>query len=303
MKLMKGLRTTTSILAALVFSLTIVGVSLYLALRETAVDPGLYREILGREAVQKKIDTIIINSSGLWQLQSLDAQLYGQIYHTLRTEVANPFLKTLPGIWTAWLSGDTNRFDPVMNLAETRGRIMWMLKQAVRSKLPEFFVQRLEQKIERNFSKKVPTAMRMLPLLGVNSNLEYRLHEVRETFLGWYGGLPFVVLLPFVVAGLWYWSMEKRSCFPECLAGVAGGTALMLLMPIMFFSGQITEIAGTIVRLKSGGGVWATIADALVSRSLAAITTPLLLCAGFSCLLLVVLSGFRWSKHRSFVSG
>jgi len=300
MKCLNILRTIGSVVAASILALTIMACSLYQAIAQVAVARTTWEDILARESVQKRIDTIIVNSTGLWQLRPLDENLYGQIFVTLRREVADPFLADLPRAWTAWLSGATNRFDPVMDLSAVRGKVIWMLKQTVRSRLPEIFVRKMEQRIERNFSKKVPTAMRMLPLIGVSSNTELAMKGIRQDFVQWYRVRLLVWLVPLAAAILWFWAMRKRQYFPESLAGLVGGTALMVLMPLAVFSGQIGEIAGTIVRLKSGSGEWAEMADVVLSAVMDNIRTPLGILGMAGIAVLLILAALRWWRRRSF---
>ena len=300
MKCLNILRTIGSVVAASILALTIMACSLYQAIAQVAVARTTWEDILARESVQKRIDTIIVNSTGLWQLRPLDENLYGQIFVILRREVADPFLADLPRAWTAWLSGATNRFDPVMDLSAVRGKVIWMLKQTVRSRLPEIFVRKMEQRIERNFSKKVPTAMRMLPLIGVSSNTELAMKGIRQDFVQWYRVRLLVWLVPLAAAILWFWAMRKRQYFPESLAGLVGGTALMVLMPLAVFSGQIGEIAGTIVRLKSGSGEWAEMADVVLSAVIDNIRTPLGILGMTGIAVLLILAALRWWRRRSF---
>ena len=219
----------------------------------------------------------------------------------LRKEVADPFLAGLPLLWTSWLGGKTNAFDPVMDLSVTRGKIIWLFKQTVKSRLPEMLVNKFEQRIERNFSKKVPSAMRMLPLIGVSSNMERWLSTQREDFLSMYSLRYLVWLIPVVFAGLWVWSMRQRRHCAESLAGVVGGISLFILMPILLFSRQIAEIAGTIVRLKSGASEWAEMADVAVAGLVDRLIIPLAVLALISITVLLVLVGIRWWRRRSFV--
>lgn len=290
------LRSSASVLIALGLALSVLACSLFLAITRLAGSQEIWEKVLAREAIQKRIDSLIISSTGLLKLKPLDENLYGRIFFTLRTEVVDPFLRDLPRVWSTWLRGETNHFDPVIDLTTVRGKVNWMLRQTVRDRLPAILIAKIEGRIEKNFSRAVPASVRMLPLIGVNSNSEVRLQRIRQDFVHCYRVRILVWLIPLVLTVLWFFSIRKKQLFPESLAGLLGGTALMVLAPLTVFPRQIEEVITTLVRLGGGGREWSEVAATAFVALMDSLSLSLGLIAITGISALVLLFVFRLCK-------
>lgn len=247
---MRRWRKILAFLAGLACVGAVFGGGLALAVLETCSERGLYDAGLATPAMKKKIDSLVTTSSGLWQLQAIDAQLYGSVLGLLHTEVVDPFVKALPAVWLEFITGKTNRFDPLVDLATARGKIQWVLEEAVRQKVPWFLVEKIQQRIQRNFTRNVPTGMRLLPLLGVTTNQQKKLEETGKTFASWYNARGWLLVPPFVFFALCLLAATRRRRAAENLAAILCGVPGALMLAASLFARQTGEVLETVLRLR-----------------------------------------------------
>jgi len=239
---------------ALVCFLTLLAALAASAARTSALNESVYQNFIEHPAIQKKIDGIIVQSTGLWQVRSYDESVYWTVFNLLKAELITPFQSGLPPQFTAYLSGETNSFDPVLNLYETRGKIKWILDQAIQEKIPFFLVESIQRNIDRVFTRYVPFTLRLLPLLGVTPKMEEDMRAFVSDFQEYSRYRGILYLLPLVSLALCFILMRGKRAFPEYLASFLGGMALCFALPIALFSKQLTEIALTALNLQGRGG-------------------------------------------------
>ncbi|MDR2734045.1 MAG: hypothetical protein LBC99_05290 [Spirochaetota bacterium] len=262
--------------------------------RNTILDENVYKDFLLAPAIQKKIDNIIIQTSGLEQLRAYDETVYENIFYLMKTELIAPFTNTLPELVVQYLAGDTNNFDPVLNLHEVRGKAKWILDQAVNQKVPFFLLERMQRAVNRIFSRYVPVSMRLLPMLGVTPDMEEKMkiyvtsfHELsKKTFLIYISAFFFTVL--------WFVLMRKKKNFPGNFVAALGALLFCIALPITLFDKQLVEIVQTALNQSSrAAGEYQAFAGVFLPRFFERLSELLFISAAGCTLVLLGLVIFR----------
>jgi len=266
--------------------------------RKAILDETAYKDFLLSPAVQKKIDAIIIQTSGLEQLRMYDETVYGNIFYLMKTELVAPFTNTLPELVVQYIAGKTNTFDPVLNLQEVRGKAKWILDQAVNQKVPSFLLERMQRSVNRIFNRYVPMSMRILPMLGVTPPMEEKMQAYVAKFQElsakrhWlYTGAAFFALM-------WFVLMRKKINFPGNLAASLGAASLCVALPITLFGRQLIEIAQTAL-LQSGRAVeeYQAFVGAILPKFFKDLSGLLFIIAAACAILLLCLLLYKLSRH------
>jgi hypothetical protein len=295
--ILKAVRPVLCVLAALLSLLCILLFFIVCAARVTALEEGLYQSFLETPPVQKKIDILVVQTSGIAQLHAIDESVYWTIFNLMKTELVAPFVNDLPPLTVQYLSGETNTFDPVINLYEVRGKVKWILERAAEEKIPFFLVELVKKNIDNNFAKHVPVSMRLLPLLGVTPPMEENMQKYVAAFQKYARQRIFLLLFAFVFALLWLVLMRKKKNFPGNFAASLGGLALCVALPAALFSRQLTEIAATAMSQsgRSGEEVTAVITLAL-PRFFERLSDSLFILAAVCAFVLLMLLALRYFK-------
>ena len=290
--------------AVLCLCLVLISCVVYSA-HKTILDEQIYKTFLDAPPVQKKVDSIIVQSSGLWQVRDYDASVFATVFQLMKAELINPFMSELPAQVVCYLSAETNIFDPVLNLSETRGKVKWILDQAIQQKIPFFLVETIQKAIDRTFARRVPQSMRLFPLIGVTPKMEEEMHAYVAHFHHYSQYRTHLYLSPLIPLVLWFVCMRKRKYFPDTLAAVLGGFALCLALPLTLFNRQLLEIAYTAVNLRGRSGeelsafIQAALPPFLEPLTEALCTLALICLAALLCVLCYRWLRYMYTKHRA----
>jgi hypothetical protein len=298
--ILNALRLPLCVLSAM-FCLCLVFLALvFFAVRTTVLNEKTYQDFLETPSIQKKIDALVVQSTGIWQIRDYDESVYRTVFHLMKTELINPFINDLPAQTVYYLADKTNTFDPVLNLHETRGKIKWVLDQAIQQKIPFFLVETIQSNLDKIFARHVPFSMRLLPLIGVTPKMEEDMRAYAARFQHYSRYRVLIYLSPLVPLALWFAFMRKRRLFPENLAAFLGGFTLCLAFPIVLFGRQLMEIALTAINLRGRAGEeYSAFINAALPSFFQTLTTAFFILASICFCTLICILCRRWYKKRT----